>query len=71
MVTPREPPGVFTVTLGHPELCVVDDDVWSLPAEGAPRCVAEVEAWGASRVIRGEVVVGLGDVKGERGSIGR
>lgn len=72
-ITPALPPGIHTVTLGHPSRCVVDDGVWSLPAdgEGAPARVASVEAWGSYRAIRGEAIVGIGLGAGANGSVGR
>jgi hypothetical protein len=67
-MTPALPPAVYTVTLGHPSVCVVDDGVWTLPGagEGAPARVATIEAWGATRAIRGESIVGVGG-----GAVGR
>lgn len=55
-ITPPEPPGVYSVTLGHRALVVVDDGVWSLdPVQR----IATVGATGSHRVIRGEQVIGL------------
>ncbi len=59
-ITPALPPGIHTVTLGHPSLVVVDDGVWSLEPTaggGAPERIATVGAWG-QREIRGDHIVG-------------
>ena len=58
MVTPPQPAGIYTVTLGHPELVVVDDGVWSVAEASGPRRIATVDAGGAYRAIRGDRIVG-------------
>jgi hypothetical protein len=56
VVTPAEPPSVYSVTLGHAEMVIVDDGVWSVAPVAR---VATIRGLGTTRVIRGEHAIGI------------